>query len=170
MRLRPRGRSLQRLLFRRFYPKTTHSSRCLRFCGFHVVDGTSLVTTGDRRRFPRRQSECMVTVLERRQTDQLTPQQIDRWLQAGRSVGRLLDISQAGLCLLLDREIAKDTEVLLRISNQQLNRHIDCTATVVHSHLTGQGRFSIHCRVLNEFTLSDLQDLGRPLAVGHVLA
>lgn len=129
-------------------------------------------TTGgaDRRRFPRRQSECSVALIERKQAAGLTPQQTDWLLQSTRSVGRLLDISQAGLCLLLDNDLEIGSEVLLRISNSQLNRQVDSTATVVRSQPSGPGRFSVHCVARREFTLDQLQDLGRPVMSGHVLA
>ena len=117
------------------------------------------VTGTDRRGFPRRPSECSVTLIERHETSQLTPQEIDWWLQSSRTVGRLLDISQTGLCLQLDREIAHETEVLLRISNHQLDRYVDATAKVIHSNRTGRGQFSVHCRALHDLTLAELQDL-----------
>ena len=128
------------------------------------------MSVADRRRFPRRSSECTVTVVERSETEQLTPREIDWLLQSGRDVGRLLDLSQTGLCLLLDHDVAVDSEVILRISNEQLNRHVDASAKVVRSYRTGQGRFSVHCKALHEFTLDELQDLGRPVVVNHVLA
>ncbi|MDB5335230.1 MAG: hypothetical protein JWN70_849 [Planctomycetaceae bacterium] len=125
----------------------------------------------DRRGFPRRASECSVTLVERRETQLLTPQEIDLWLDAGGTAGKLLDISQTGLCLQLNREIANDSEILLRISNQKLNCHVDTTATVIHSRSTGNGRYSVHCSVLHPLTIAELQDLGRPpVAPGHVLA
>lgn len=125
----------------------------------------------DRRGFPRRASECSVTLIERRETELLTPQEIDLWLDAGGTAGKLLDISQTGLCLQLNREIAKDSEIILRISNQKLNRQVDTTAKVIHSRGTGQSRYSVHCSVLQPLTVAELQDLGRPpVAMGHVLA
>ena len=133
--------------------------------------GSTIPVSGeDRRAFPRRQSECLVTVLHRYETRHLKPRETDCLLQNGRVVGRLLDISQTGLCLMLGEVIADNSELVLRISNQQLNRHVDASAQVIHSQHVGHGRFSIHCRVLRDFTLSELQDLGRPLIVGHVLA
>lgn len=123
----------------------------------------------DRRRFPRRSSECLVTVVERSATAELTPREVDWMLQSSRDAGRLLDLSQTGLCLLLDHDLAIDSEVLLRISNPQLDRYVDASAKVVRSYRTGQGRYSIHCQALNDFTLDELQDLGRPVVVNHVL-
>jgi hypothetical protein len=125
----------------------------------------------DRRGFPRRASECSVTVINRRETEQLTPHEIDLWLQVGSHVGKLLDISQTGLCLQLTREIAPDSELLLRITNHKLNTHVDTAARVVHSRTIGQERYTIHCRALSPFTRAQLQDLGRPpVTAGHVLA
>ena len=125
----------------------------------------------DRRGFPRRASECSVTVIDRRETDPLTPHEVDLWLQTGGHVGKLLDISQTGLCLQLNREVLPDSELILRITNQQLNSHVDTVARVVHSRTIGQGRYTIHCRVQAPFTRAQLQDLGRPpVAAGHVLA
>lgn len=124
----------------------------------------------DRRRFPRRSSECAVALIERHQTSQLTPQEIDWLLQSSRHVGRLLDISQTGLCLLLDCELQNGTEVLLRISNHDLNRHVDSSATVLRSQSAGHGKVSVHCAVQREFSLDQLQDLGRPQFATHVLA
>ncbi len=133
--------------------------------------GLTIPVSGeDRRAFPRRQSECLVTVLHRCETQHLKPRETDCLLQNGRLVGRLLDISQTGLCLMLGEVIADNSELVLRISNQHLNRHVDASAQVIHSQHAGHGRFSIHCRVLRDFNLSELQDLGRPLIVGHVLA
>ncbi len=124
----------------------------------------------ERRRFPRRQSECSVTLVERAQTLELTPRETDWLLQSSRAVGQLLDISQTGLCLLVEKDLAIGSEVLLRISNPQLQRTVDSAATVVRSQPSGAGRFSIHCVVLREFTLDQLQDLGRPQISNHVLA
>ena len=145
--------------------------QALAFENEQQADAPAVLSELDRRGFPRRSSECSVAVLERSQTEELTPQEIDRWLAAGGTTGKVLDISQTGLCLQLQREIASDTEIVLRVSNQKLNRHVDTAARVVHSRYIGQGRYSIHCCVLNPLTVADLQDLGRPpLAAGHVLA
>lgn len=145
--------------------------QALAFENLQQPDAPAVLSELDRRGFPRRSSECSVAVLERSQTHELTPQEIDRWLAAGSTAGKVLDISQSGLCLQWHREIASDTEIVLRISNQKLNRHVDSVAKVIHSRHTGHGRYSIHCQVLNPLTAADLQDLGRPpLAAGHVLA
>src|SRR5205085_1704620 len=104
--------------------------------------------SSDRRMFPRRQSECSVTLVFRRETQRLTPREIDWLLQTGSLRGRLLDISQTGLCLLWNEQIPDNAEVVLRISNPQLNRHVDATARVINSKPGGHGRFSIHCRVV----------------------
>ena len=101
----------------------------------------------------------------------MTPHEIDLWLREVGHVGRLLDISQTGLCLQLNREIAPDSELILRITNHHLKSHVDTVAKVVHSRTIGQERYTIHCRVLNPFTRAQLQDLGRPpVDAGHVLA
>ena len=115
----------------------------------------------ERRRFPRRQSECAVAVIDRQRAAGLTPQQVDWLLQASREVGRLIDISQAGLCLLTSGDLKVGSEVLLRISNYHLNRHVDNTATVIRAQATGHGQVTVHCVVQREFTLDQLQDLGR---------
>lgn len=124
----------------------------------------------ERRRFPRRQSECEVALIDRQQTNELTPQEIDWLLRSSRQVGRLLDISQTGLCLLLDAEVSPGSEVLLRISNHQLNRNVESAARVVRSQPAGHGRVCVHCQVLQDFTRDQLQDLGRPLFLNHALA
>lgn len=124
----------------------------------------------ERRRFPRRQSECEVALIGRQETHELTPQETDWLLRPSRQVGRLLDISQTGLCMLLDVDVAVGSEVLLRISNHQLNRHVDNAAKVVRSQPAGHGRVCVHCQVLQDFTLDQLQDLGRPQIANHALA
>lgn len=135
-----------------------------------VTDILSSYDGSERRRFPRRQSECEVTLIDREKTHELTPQETDWLLKSSCQVGRLLDLSQSGLCLLLDTGISAGTEVLLRISNHRLNRHVDSAAKVVRSQPAGHGRFCVHCQVLQDFTLDQLQDLGRPLVRNHALA
>lgn len=134
------------------------------------TDVSQTFAGSERRRFPRRQSECEVTLIDRQQTLDLTPQETDLLLRSSSQVGRLLDLSQTGLCLLQDVDVALGSEVLLRISNHQLNRHVDSAAKVVRSQSAGHGRFCIHCEVLQGFSLDQLQDLGRPLIHNHALA
>ncbi|MDB5384936.1 MAG: hypothetical protein JWM11_582 [Planctomycetaceae bacterium] len=117
----------------------------------------------NRRKFPRRQSECRVTVVRRSETVGLTPQKIDWLLESGATHGRLQNLSQLGICLLLTHELPAETEVLLRIANEKLGRYVDVTAHVVRSQLTQSGTFSIHCRSLRDFTRDELQDLGQML-------
>lgn len=124
----------------------------------------------DRRRFPRRQSECSVSIVERQQVEGLTPRETDWVLRSSQDVGRLLDISQSGVCMQLSHAISVGSEVLLRISNGQLNRHVDSAATVVHCHNIVPQKYSVHCQVLFDFTLDQLQDLGRPALSSHALA
>lgn len=127
-------------------------------------------TGADRRRFPRRRSECSVSIVERNQVEGLTPRETDWLLRSSQDVGRLLDVSQTGVCMQLSHAISVGSEVLLRISNDQLNRHVDSAATVVHCQYIVPQKYSIHCQVLFDFTLDQLQDLGRPLVSNHILA
>lgn len=124
----------------------------------------------NRRRFPRRHSECRVAIVQRVETLELTPRETDWLLESGRSVGRLQDLSQLGICLLLDREIPAGTEVLLRIANEQIQRSVDMSARVVRCQPARPGTYSIHCQTLREFTLDELQDLGQPILSPRVFA
>lgn len=125
---------------------------------------------GNRRRFPRRHSECRVAIVYRSETTGLTPQQIDWLLKSGRTTGQLQNISQLGICLMLSSEIPAETEVLLRISNDQLKRSVDMSAKVLRSQAVQPGNFSIHCQTLRDFTLDELQDLGQPPIVPQVFS
>jgi hypothetical protein len=124
----------------------------------------------NRRKFPRRHSECRVALVRRSETDGLTPQQIDWLLDSGRSIGRLQDLSQLGICLLLKHDIPAETEVLLRISNEKLGRPVDVSADVIRSLPAHPGAFSIHCQTQRNFTLDELQDLGQPIPPAQIFA
>lgn len=121
----------------------------------------------ERRQFPRRRSECRFALLVKSETVGLTPQQVD-WLlgTSCRHHGRVLDISQYGLCLQMDTLLAPGIEVVLRISNSRLKRTVDISAEVLYCRPAGNGLVTVHCRVDREFTLDQLQDLGQP-KVGH---
>lgn len=123
----------------------------------------TLADCGNRRKFPRRRSECRVAIVRRSETEGLTPQQIDWLLESGRAIGRLKNLSQLGICLILASTIASETEVLLRITNDDIGRHVDVTALVIGSQAGNSGTFTIHCRTLRDFTLDELQDLGQPV-------
>jgi hypothetical protein len=120
----------------------------------------------NRRKFPRRRSECNVSIVRRSETAGLTPQQIDWLLESGRAIGRLKNLSQLGICLVLASVIAAETEVLMRITNDEIGRHVDITAQVIGSQAAHSGTFTIHCRTLRDFTLDELQDLGQPILMG----
>jgi hypothetical protein len=133
----------------------------------------SVAPTSDhmnRRKFPRRHSECRVMVVRRSETVGLTPQQIDWLLDSGRAIGRLQDLSQLGICLLLKHDIPVDTEVLLRISNEKLGRPVDVSANVIRSQPAHPGTYSIHCQTQRNFTLDELQDLGQPIPPAQIFA
>lgn len=126
-------------------------------------DHDTAAKAGNRRKFPRRQSECSVAIVPRSETVGLTPRQIDCLLESEPTIGRLQDLSQIGICLLHSSDIAADSEVLLRIVNDKLGRQIDVSARVIRCLSVRHGVFSIHCRTLRDFTLDELQDLGQPL-------
>ena len=115
----------------------------------------------ENRRFPRRSSECRVAVVCRDETRDLTPRETDCLLESGLSLGRLQDLCQLGICVLVHKNIPEGTEVLLRMTNEKIGRSVDMSARVVQSQSPKPGIFSLHCQTLREFTLDELQDLGQ---------
>lgn len=133
---------------------------------FDTADSTtvhpeSTDSANERRKFPRRRSECRVSIVSRADTEDLTPREIDWILESGHSVGRLQDLGQLGICLLLRKEIPEGTEVILRITNEQIQRNVDMSARILRTQVNRPGLYSIHCQTLRDFTLDELQDLGQ---------
>lgn len=129
-----------------------------------------LISAGrDRRAFPRRESGCQVAVCIQSSDNNLTSQQVDWQLHAGRMVGRLVDVSMNGLAFQLDRALDAETKVYLRISNRHLQQTLDTSGAVVRSKPTDDGQWTIVCRLEKNLTFEQIHTIGKQLFASTIV-
>ncbi len=118
-----------------------------------------------RRRFPRHESGCIVSVCQCGQTVPLNKVTWKWRLHASRTKGDLLDISMGGLALLLESQLVPGDQVLLRIRNPRLDQSIDCSARVVRT-IEAQGGWRTVCDFHESLTLDTIHRVARRVSNG----
>ena len=123
----------------------------------------SSLAEADRRRFPRRESGCIVAVHRVDIDKPVSPQQPDWHLHSTQLKGMLLDISLSGVAFLLPVPLAARDAIVLRLSSRYVDRVVDIEAEVLRvTDVSGYSK--IVCRFRRNLAFEDVRDFGRAIA------
>ncbi|MDA1014671.1 MAG: PilZ domain-containing protein [Planctomycetota bacterium] len=120
----------------------------------------------DRRRFPRRDSGCIVKVCRSGQTVPLNRVTWKWRLHASRLKGSLSDISLNGISFTIDEQLTTGEFVLLQIKNQRLDASIECAARVIRTIHRPDGWQAV-CQFTNPLNLDALHRIARHVRHGE---
>ncbi len=123
----------------------------------------------DRRRLPRRESECAVDIYPFSGNERLSSDRIVWMIHAADMHGQLIDVSMSGVALHLAEPLAPATRIALRMTNRSLNRHVDALAKVLRCSPDADGGWSIVCRFDKNLTFEQIHLIGRTLFAGTIV-
>jgi hypothetical protein len=121
------------------------------------------VAASDRRAFPRHDSRCVVSAVAVADDSPVSVGEHAWRLHASPLRGPLIDISMTAVAFLLSEPIAQGQDVLIRLSNQQLDKHVDARARVVRTTQEDGGRWKTVCRFHRQLPLEQIHDLSKHL-------
>lgn len=134
-----------------------------------VRPGPTTSSESDRRKLPRRESECIVSVCPCSGDERLTAERTAWLLHATRIKGTLVDVSMSGISFRLQEPLAPDTKILLRIKNRTIDEHVDTVATVLRARKSSDGGWNIVCRFQRNLTFEQIHVVGRSLFAATIV-
>jgi len=123
----------------------------------------------DRRKLPRRESECLVSVCLCRSEERLTSERITWMLYASKLKGRLIDVSMSGLAFHLPESLPAGSRILLRIHNRTIDKQVDTQAEVLRSRAASDGGWELVCRFQKNLTFEQIHTVGRSLFAATIV-
>jgi hypothetical protein len=123
----------------------------------------------DRRKLPRRESECQLAVYRCTTEERLTADRIAWLLHATQLKGTLIDVSMSGISFCLTEPLAADAKILLRIKNRTIDEHVDTTAVVLRSREAAEGDWNVVCRFSKNLTFEQIHMVGRSLFAATIV-
>ncbi len=172
VRARPRATSLLASALRKLQtaerPEERRSGRPERLPAQRDGQAAAAEARQDRRAYPRRRGRSSLLAraveLDGDQSQQsLWPTQRDWKLLATDNRGSVIDVSMNGVALRLPKRLPVGRRVLVRLSNPQLDRHVDVVARVLRVEpLAGrdEGQYKTVCVFQRRLTLDEVVWLG----------
>jgi hypothetical protein len=124
---------------------------------------TAEADPSDRRAFPRRDSECVVSIHRQQNPPENNEQQMDWQLHSSQLKGSLADISMNGVSFLLSEPIERGENIVLRMASHRFNNQVDTEATVLRSFSQGRGQWKVVCQFRRNLTFEEVHNLSRQL-------
>jgi len=129
-----------------------------------ALDVSSTKVPEERRRFPRRDSGCIVAVCRKPKDDDNFRTE---WsLRTKRSRGSLIDLSMTSIAFLLPESFEIGESLVLRLIHPTRDAHLDCTGEVFRCTAAGNGCYKVVCQVTPKLTLDDMRTFGFALDGG----
>ena len=134
--------------------------------GLSGPDGLSAM---DRRKLPRRESECIVSICRCRDEERLTSERISWLLHATKLKGRLIDVSMSGVAFHAQESLAGGSRILLRIANRTLDKQVDTQAVILRSRAASDGGWDVVCRFNKNLTFEQIHTVGHSLFAATIV-
>jgi len=134
-----------------------------------ILPRESVQEPDDRRRFPRRTSQCGVIVHPYKNGEPINRQQTAWTLHSSRLKGELIEISFSGVAFWLPCPLEPLSRAMLRITHPRLDDGLDVAVKVLRSSSMDQGRWEIACRLEERLTLAQIQAVSRHLSLCDVV-
>jgi len=123
----------------------------------------------DRRKLPRRESECIVSVCPCRSEERLTGERISWLLHSAKTKGRLIDVSMSGVAFHLMESLPAGSRILLRIANRTLDKQVDTQAEVLRSRPAPDGGWDLVCRFQKNLSFEQIHTVGHRLFAATIV-
>jgi hypothetical protein len=133
------------------------------------LSGSDGLSAMDRRKLPRRESECIVSICRCRDDERLTSERISWLLHATKLKGRLIDVSMSGVAFHAQESLAGGSKILLRIANRTIDKQVDTQAVILRSRAASDGGWDVVCRFHKNLTFEQIHTVGQSLFAATIV-